>query len=105
MAGILLVSFPTTTATRLSSFLHDVGHSVTVEPAQLPEPRTLCNFDLVILEVSHNRIDLWRRLTIVQRYRIEHGPRPMVLCASDVYRGPRFELDIEQKGARLIYAH
>lgn len=104
MAGILLVSFPMATATRLSSFLRNFGHSVAIEPAQFPRTKVLCNFDLVILDVSNNQVDLWQRLATVQRYRIEHGPRPMVLCTSLTYRGPRFELDIEQKGARLIYA-
>jgi hypothetical protein len=105
MAGILLVSFPMATATRLSSFFRDLGHSVAIEPAQFPRPEALCNFDLVILDVTKNHVDLWQRLATAERYRIEHGPRPMILCRSLIYRGPRFELDIEQKGARLIYAH
>jgi len=55
-------------------------------------------FDLVILDVSVQCRDAGKLLEGLKRYRDAHGPRPMTLCVSRVYRGPRFELDLEQQG-------
>jgi hypothetical protein len=32
-------------------------------------------------------------------------PRAMLLCVTRVYHGPRFEINLENEGARLVYVH
>jgi len=107
MAQILLVHFDELTARRLAEFLETRGHRVnTLDPAQSLEhilDDKVRGFDLVILDVSVQCRDAGKLLEGLKRYRDAHGPRPMTLCVSRVYRGPRFELDLEQQGARVVY--
>lgn len=107
MAQILLVKINEFEARRLTEFLIVRGHRVTVfEPTQslvrlLGELGQ--NLDLVILDVSLQGPEAGRYLEELKLYRAAHGPRPMILCVSHVYRGPRFELDLERQGARVVY--
>jgi hypothetical protein len=39
----------------------------------------------------------------VSDIRAQHSLRPMLLCVSGNYRGPKFELELERKGARVVH--
>jgi len=59
--------------------------------------------DLVIVDASYSEKYALDLLTEMASYRKRNGPCPAALCISRVYRGPRFELEVERKGARLLY--
>lgn len=59
--------------------------------------------ELVIMDMSFPSENHRRALEEVERWRAEHENRPTLLCVSTIYRGPQFEIDIERKGARVIY--
>jgi hypothetical protein len=107
MAKIVLINFTEPLLTRLIAVLrierHEVlgalpGQSYARWVRRQPE-----GADLAILDVSCRDKFFGPALDELVVYRAQHGPRPMILCISRVYRGPQFELDIENKGARLIY--
>jgi hypothetical protein len=107
MANILLVNFDEERALRLAAFLRTERYEVRInlEAEKFPQmlKRHVCEIDLVILDASHREKYVRYLLTEIASYRARNGPRPMVLCISRVYRGPRFQLDLERKGARLVY--
>jgi hypothetical protein len=106
MAQILLVKFGESEERRLAEFFGTQGHRV----SSLDDTKSLSclldnvgkDLDLAILHVSAN-CDAEEDLETLRRHRDTNGLRPMVLCVSRVYRGPRFELEIERKGGRLVY--
>ena len=107
VARILLVKFDDESAARLAGVLRSRSHCVTVLSAKHRVGQTLgrclSELDLVILDASLDDRDTWRIVAEVTRHRAERGLRPMLLCATRVYRGPRFELELERKKARLIH--
>jgi DNA-binding response OmpR family regulator len=106
MPRILLVNFDEEQARRMAAFLRTERQQVCVAPATENVSQTvrrICGIDLVILDASHREKYARDLLNGIASYRARNGPRPMVLCISRVYRGPRFQLDVERKGARLIY--
>jgi hypothetical protein len=58
---------------------------------------------LIVLDASENDRVVHDQLAEIRRYRAQHGHRPTVLCVSRVYRGPLVELELERRGARVIY--
>lgn len=107
MGKILLANFEEEAGARLAAFLrnerHDVSTAVDNEPL-LPFTGTSDSVpDLVILDVSQNDRRVRNLLDQICSHRIKHGPRPMLLCISRAYRGAQFELDLERKGARVVY--
>ncbi|SRR5260370_6041649 len=107
MARILLINFDDQLSARLAAFLRTQRHDVCVaiEDRNFSQifKQYVLRADLLIVDVSHREKyvrDLLRKIAL---HRARKGPRPMVLCISRVYRGPRFELDLERKGARLLY--
>ena len=107
MAKILLVNFDDRSGPRLAAFLRaeraEVGVASEREPFARMLKRKGAPIDLIILDASRQEKHLCKVLNEIAAYQVRNGPRPMVLCISRVYRGPRFELDLERKGARLLY--
>ena len=59
--------------------------------------------DLLIVDVSNDIALVRHQLTYVSRYKQLHGPKPMLLCVCRRYRGAPFQLELERKGARVVY--
>ena len=83
------------------------GHRVSAYAGDKPLAEHLSKLmdevDLIVLDASGNDRIVHDRLGEIRRYRVRHGHRPTVLCVSRVYRGPQFELELERKGARVVY--
>jgi DNA-binding NtrC family response regulator len=106
MATILLVNFAGEQGARLAAFLRNERHEVSVaygNPQFSEMIRQYGTTDLVILDVSFREGSTRNLLGQIVSHRVQAGPRPMLLCVSRVYRGPQFELELERKGARLVY--
>jgi DNA-binding response OmpR family regulator len=107
MAEILLVKFDKVTVERLAEFLQRRGHCITTHSGDESLAQTLRGysrgFDLVILDVACDEAVTRKHIAAVRAIREKRGPRPMLLCVSWVYRGPRFELELERQGARVVY--
>lgn len=106
MDKVLLVNFEKVQAARLAAFLRIERHEVHIaEPVESTRQtlRGVATFDLVIVDASHREQYVRDITASIGAYRARNGPRPAVLCVCRSYRGPRFELDLEKKGARVIY--
>jgi len=106
MAKILLANFAEAPIARLTELFRKRGHYVLVlgDGQSISEALGATDdTDLIILDVSNDDVGVRQRLAEVSRCRKRRGIRPMLLCVSTVYRGARFELDIEHQGARLVY--
>ena len=107
MGRVLLVKFDETFEGQVTEILRRKGLLVSTyrRGERLAERLAKMDqeVDLVILDVSHEDQDTQDRFAEILRYRAQHGPKPMLLCVSRVYRGPRFELEFERKGARVVY--
>jgi DNA-binding response OmpR family regulator len=106
MIETLLVNFDPKLAERLASLLASQGHRISIctgFKALRQLLRKSPGFDLAIVDVSFDTPTAGVQLAELQAYRVQHGPRPMLLCVSRVYRGPQFELELERKGARVAY--
>jgi DNA-binding response OmpR family regulator len=107
VARVVLANFDAETAAQLIQLLQRNRHSAT----QLPtaafdlDGSTIgqVSCDLIILDVSCDDCATRAVLTEILRRRAESGLRPMLLCVTRAYRGPRYECDLERKGARLAY--
>jgi len=93
-------------AAMLARALQQRKHSVTVwissqAPADLG--RVEKNVDVVIVDLSRNRPSDWHNLDQIMTAVSAHSPRPMVLCLSDVYRGPAMKLEVERRGGRFTW--
>jgi len=106
MANILIIDSDLPHAEALGRVLHHRGHKVKIaNPCGAPltrivEPRLV---DIVILDVTQLRDEGWRELRQICQLCAQDKLPIQVLCCSRVYRGPRFELDIERLGARFVY--
>jgi DNA-binding response OmpR family regulator len=107
MAKIVLMNFDEEQGLRLAAFLRMERHEVV---CALPKQTYLGwlhgqddDADLVILDASYREKAFRQILEDIAARRARNGPRPMILCISRQYRGPQFQLDIERKGARLVY--
>jgi hypothetical protein len=107
VAQILLGNSSETLGESLATLLTNRGHRVTPSSADHSLEDTLrrrgWEFEIVILDVSNNDAQTQHDLAAVKRYKMRHGPKPMLLCVSRVYRGPGFELELECRGARVVY--
>lgn len=107
MARVVLANFDAESGAQLVQLLKRNRHSATLLPATAPDDveRTIsrATCDLILLDVSCDDRPTHALLGEIVRRRAELGLRPMLLCVARVYRGPRFELDLERKGARLAY--
>lgn len=103
MANILISGFEPDAAAQLDHLLRARRHCVQIIAGDL-EPRSnrYQDVDLMILGVSGAGI-----LTEISDYLMSHKESgavpPSLLCVARVYQGPRLELEVEKKGARLVY--
>jgi DNA-binding response OmpR family regulator len=102
-----LVKFDQVTGERLAEFLGYRGYRAAIHSGDQPLLQILQKhprgFDLVILDVSCDDAVTRKHIAAVRARREQYGLRPMLLCVSRVYRGPRFELELEREGARVVY--
>ena len=106
MTRILLVNFDDEQASRLAAFLRAGTQEICIADSSLPLGhviRHVAEFDLVIMEASHREKLVRDVMSGIAIERSKYGPRPMVICVCRIYRGPRFELDLEKQGARVVY--
>lgn len=106
MARILLANFMEESGTRLAAFLRIERHEVHMADQAQPLAqmlRLVREFDLVIIDASQREHYVRDLVNHIAKHRAQSGPRPMMLCVCRIYRGPRFELDLEKRGARVIY--
>jgi DNA-binding response OmpR family regulator len=106
-ARILLVNFDEASEGRLKEIFRQKGYRISPYTCKEPLAEHLSKLrddvDLIILDASGNDPLVHDQLGEVRRYRAQHGHRPTVLCVSRVYRGPQVELELERKGARVVY--
>ena len=106
MARILLIEPDKEQATRIEAFLrlekHDVIRCNILEAREALE-QSLSSRDVAILDVTTDNREIRLALAQIRKYRTHDGPAPMILCISRVKHGPRFELELEKWGARLVY--
>src|SRR5690349_2171924 len=104
---ILLVNFDEASEGRLTEILRQRGHRVSTYTSEEPLAEHLSkprgDVDLIVLDASGNDRVVHDQLDEIRQYRAQHGHRPTVLCVSRVYRGPQVELELERKGARVVY--
>jgi|HubBroStandDraft_1064217.scaffolds.fasta_scaffold1238499_2 DNA-binding response OmpR family regulator len=107
MAKILLANFDEEAGVRLTAFFRNERYEVrpAFEDESLSQMLRRCGpaTDLLILDVSRREKYARDLLAQITAYRLQHGPRPMLLCVLRAYRGAQFELDLERKGARVVY--
>lgn len=58
-------------------------------------------YDVVIVDMSRNRDSDWQNVNAISA--ALRAPKPMMLCVSDAYVGPRMKLEVENKGGRLVW--
>ncbi len=107
MARMLLVGFADVIAADIAAVLQRQGHKTEIYEGEAPLTKVLAHTepqpDLVLIDVSRDDRQTWDRLVELCHFRDQYGPAPMLVGVSIVKRGPRFELEIERKGARLVY--
>ena len=107
MARIVIVQFDQRVAITVAQLLRGRRHQVTVCESGGGHAPVLgsCDTcpDLIVLDVSTDGPSTRKLLEEINRFRAQNGPKPMLLCVSSVYRGPRFEFELERKGGRLVY--
>jgi DNA-binding response OmpR family regulator len=107
MARILLANFDEEAGARLTAVLRNERHEAQLASENDSFSRMIQQQgftpDLLILDVSRRERYTRDLLVEVSSHRTQHGPRPMLLCISRAYRGAQFELDLERKGARVVY--
>ena len=107
MAHVALCGIERVAANQLSSLLRQHGHCVAICERQdaLSEPAFMRNssIDLIIVDVSESENAVRAYLEQRDRMNNRDQDKPMLLCVSRVFRGARFQLEVERKGARLIY--
>src|SRR5258708_7322275 len=106
-ARILLVNFDEASEGLLTEIFRQKGHRISTYACEEPLAEHLSKLsddvDLIVLDASGNERVIHNQLGEIRRYRAQHGHRPTVLCVSLVYRGAQVELELERKGARVVY--
>jgi DNA-binding response OmpR family regulator len=107
MATIVVSNFAEAPAARLADLLRLRGNRVLVCDHTQSISRSIgsTDVDLIILDVSKDDAHVRERLAEVRHCRERRGIKPLLLCVSMIYRGARFELDLERKGARFLYVY
>ena len=107
MAQVLLLDPDEAHARMLAADLKRYGHFVAIcteaQVALSDMKRQTAEIDVVIVDLSSDRIEAWDALDEILRLNWENAVPPMILCVSRVYRGPRMKLAVERRGARLVY--
>jgi len=106
MATILLVDFDPQHGPRLSAALLSRGHSVPMVNGSQVSSAAVEKYriDLIVVNLTHEGSDPSSDLSKFCHLRKATGLPVPILCFSGFYRGPSFELRVENLGARLVYA-
>lgn len=59
--------------------------------------------NLAIVDVSIDDLQMRAVLQIIRRARMQRNPTLALVCITRVNRGPRFQYDVEEIGARFAY--
>lgn len=109
MGRILIGGFDQPTADQLAIRLRAGRHDVWICEAISECDRYIINLcsaiDLVVMDGTADPGLVDECFKGIADLYARRGRRPMLLCVSRVYHGPRFEMDLENKGARLVYVH
>jgi CheY-like chemotaxis protein len=105
MARILIAQFEQQPSIQMAAMFIREHHAVVVCPPDQPVLKQVqqdnLGYDLVVLDISMNPEAALKLVKQLRQFRIQHGPRPKVLCVSQVLRPARFKFELEQEGARL----
>lgn len=108
MARIFIANFDSTETEQIAALLRRNGHTVLPLGPTAPDWKTshapLRDCDLLIIDVTKDDPFVHDLIGEVAEVRAQYGPRPMILCVTAADCGPRFEFDLERKGARVVYA-
>ena len=107
--AIFLLNFEPAYGERLALRLRGLRHKVLIPDTNgksLSElqDEELQHADFVIFDLSRVNHAIWSELRRICRFRKQDGLPLMLLCWSQIYRGPEFQLLVEKLGARLVYA-
>jgi hypothetical protein len=109
MAHILIGGFDASTAAQLASQLQAGRHDVRICEAIHDCGRHIADsgtaIDLVVVDGTASPGLVEKCFKGIADLYAGRGRRAMLLCVSRVYHGPRFEIDLENEGARLVYVH
>jgi hypothetical protein len=109
MARIVIGGFDQPTAAQLAMRLRVGRHDVRICEAISDCDRHIIDLgaeiDLVVMDGTADPGLVDECFKGIADLYARRGRRPMLLCVSRVYHGPRFEMDLENKGARLVYVH
>jgi hypothetical protein len=109
MARILIGGFDQPTAVQLAMRLRAGRHDVRICEAISECDRHIIDLgaaiDLVVVEGTASPGLVDECFKGIGDLFASRGRRPMLLCVSRAYHGPRFEIDLENEGARLVYVH
>jgi hypothetical protein len=107
MARILISSQDVKFSESLAQSLRTHRHEVSVRqisPGDLREiERHTNSYDILVLDVTGLDHGATRKLIVAGSECSLPGTMPIVLCISRIYKGARFEFDLERQGSRLIY--
>lgn len=109
MPRVLIVDEDEAHSRYLAERLHIRGHQVIRCNGMQQAIRELQegeeSFELVILDLSQNPKEGLECVREINNLHLKRGrfPGPMVLCVSTIYFEPRFELEVEACGARVVY--
>lgn len=109
MPRVLIVDEDETHSAQLAARLHVRGHEVVWCEGMKEAIRKLQGidepFELIILDLSQSPEEGLECVRQINDLHLELGrfPGPMVLCVSSHYFEPRFELEVEACGARVVY--
>ena len=102
MARILLVDSDEGHAKTVVSALESQRHKLTVHACRQEALSNLTQFAVIILDFA-NRPEDWKFLDRVYQMTIACVPKPGILCLARNNLGPGVRLQVERKGARLVY--
>ena len=109
MARILIGGFDQPTATQLATQLRAGRHDVRICEAIGECDRHIIEhgaaIDLVVVDGTASPGLVEKCFKSIADLYSGRGRKAMLLCVSRVYHGPRFEIDLENEGARLVYIH
>ena len=107
MTKVMLLDEHREDATPLALALDVAGYAVRVTKtaeellALLETPQS--DIEIVIVRSSLSRPEDWNLLDHLCRLSGSDTPAPAILYVAPAYRGPRIRLEVERRGARLVY--
>jgi DNA-binding response OmpR family regulator len=109
VARILLCNFDDEWTQSLTELFQRDHHQVVIcasaQSVVSSLERTTERYELLVLDVSVDHENVMKLMKQIKRFRLQRGAQLKVLCVSRGYQGPRFELELEKEGARLVYVY